>query len=63
MSNELFKSFSVLVVMGLLTFIAGFITISVLFHDLASTNIKNEYLTKQVQNLLHQCDCSEGGTP
>ena len=62
MSAEVYKAFVVVSVCVLLTFVVGLITVSVLFHELAFTNIKNEYLTTQVHNLLHQCDCREGGS-
>jgi TM2 domain-containing membrane protein YozV len=58
-----YKAFITVVTLVLLTFILGVIMISVLFHALASANIDNEYLTKQVQNLMRQCDCREGGKP
>ena len=58
-----YKAFIIVVTLVLLTFILGVIIISVLFHELASANIDNEYLTTQVQNLMRQCDCREGGKP
>ena len=58
-----YKAFISVVTLVLLTFILGVIMISVLFHALASANIDNEYCTTQVQNLMRQCDCREGGKP
>jgi hypothetical protein len=58
MSSDVYKASAILVMLGLLAVLIA-ITMGAMLHRLAFANAENEYLTRQVYNLMHQCDCRE----